>query len=57
MNSCNPYLQALMLVERLHRRLLDVIKDEFDRRGRRHLITIARLRLILNQYCSLGRSK
>jgi DNA-binding MarR family transcriptional regulator len=31
---CNPYLQALMLVERLHRRLLDVIKDEFDRRGR-----------------------
>ena len=30
----NPYLQALMLVERLHRRLLDVIKDEFDRRGR-----------------------
>lgn len=29
-----PYLQTLMLVERLHRRLLDVIKDEFDRRGR-----------------------
>ena len=28
------YLQALTLVERLHRRLLDVIKDEFDRRGR-----------------------
>ena len=29
-----PYLEALHLVERLHRRLLDVIKDEFERRGR-----------------------
>src|SRR5205085_2773464 len=28
------YLEPLTLVERLHRRLLDVIKDEFDRRGR-----------------------
>ncbi|MGL4974460.1 MAG: transcriptional regulator LdtR [Bosea sp. (in: a-proteobacteria)] len=28
------YLEALNLVERLHRRLLDVIKDEFDRKGR-----------------------
>ena len=28
------YLEALTLVERLHRRLLDVIKDEFDRRRR-----------------------
>jgi DNA-binding MarR family transcriptional regulator len=28
------YLESLQLVERLHRRLLDVIKDEFDRRGR-----------------------
>lgn len=28
------YLEALALVERLHRALLDVIKDEFDRRGR-----------------------
>ena len=27
------YLEALRLVERLHRRLLDVIKDEFDRRA------------------------
>ena len=26
------YLEALTLVERLHRRLLEVIKDEFDRR-------------------------
>ncbi|MEJ8573699.1 transcriptional regulator LdtR [Microbaculum marinum] len=28
------YLEALTLVERLHRRLLDVVKDEFDREGR-----------------------
>src|SRR5437870_13204050 len=28
------YLDALTLVERLHRRLLDLIKDEFDRRSR-----------------------
>ncbi len=28
------YLEALQLVERLHRRLLDVVKDEFDRNGR-----------------------
>ena len=28
------YLETLTMVERLHRRLLDVIKDEFDRHGR-----------------------
>lgn len=28
------YLESLQLVERLHRRLLDVVKDEFDRNGR-----------------------
>lgn len=28
------YMESLHLVERLHRRLLDVIKDEFDRQGR-----------------------
>jgi DNA-binding MarR family transcriptional regulator len=28
------YLESRTLVERLHRRLLDVIKDEFDRMGR-----------------------
>jgi len=34
-NEVRPvYIEALTLVERLHRRLLDVIKDEFDRRGR-----------------------
>ncbi len=35
MNDVRPvYIEALTMVERLHRRLLDVIKDEFDRRGR-----------------------
>ena len=35
MEAIRPlYLEALTLVERLHRRLLDVIKDEFDRVGR-----------------------
>ena len=29
----SEYLQALRLIERLHRLLLDVIKDEFDRNG------------------------
>jgi len=28
------YLEALHLVERLHRRLQDVVKDEFERQGR-----------------------
>jgi DNA-binding MarR family transcriptional regulator len=28
------YLETIQLVERVHRRLLDVVKDEFDRRGR-----------------------
>ena len=28
------YMESVHLVERLHRRLLDVIKDEFDRQGR-----------------------
>ncbi len=33
-NEVKPhYLEALTLIERLHRRLLDVIKDEFDRAG------------------------
>jgi len=29
----NEYLHALRMIERLHRLLLDVIKDEFDRHG------------------------
>ncbi|MEO1280284.1 MAG: winged helix DNA-binding protein [Pseudomonadota bacterium] len=32
-NFRGEYLQALRLIERLHRLLLDVIKDEFDRLG------------------------
>ena len=40
-----PYLQSLMLVERLHRRLLDVIKDEFDRRGRADINAVQALLL------------
>lgn len=28
------YLEAVRLVERVHRRFLDVVKDEFDRQGR-----------------------
>ncbi len=33
-NSLKPrYLEAVTRVERLHRRLLDLIKDEFDRMG------------------------
>ena len=37
------YLEALTLVERLHRRLLDVIKDEFDRRGRSDINSVQAL--------------
>jgi DNA-binding MarR family transcriptional regulator len=33
-SQAHVYLESLALVERLHRALLDVIKDEFDRRGR-----------------------
>ena len=39
------YLEALTLVERLHRRLLDVIKDEFDRRGRNDINSVQALLL------------
>ena len=41
-----PYLEALTLVERLHRRLLDVIKDEFDRRGRSDINSVQALLLV-----------
>ena len=40
------YLEALTLVERLHRRLLDVIKDEFDRRGRSDINSVQALLLL-----------
>jgi DNA-binding MarR family transcriptional regulator len=39
------YLDSLTLVERLHRRLLDVIKDEFDRMGRADVNSVQALLL------------
>lgn len=39
------YFEALTLVERLHRRLLDVIKDEFDRQGRNDINAVQALLL------------
>ena len=39
------YLEALKLIERLHRRLLDVIKDEFDRKGRSDINSVQALLL------------
>ena len=39
------YLETLQLVERLHRRLLDVIKDEFDRNGRTDINAVQALLL------------
>jgi DNA-binding MarR family transcriptional regulator len=45
-NEVRPvYLEALTMVERLHRRLLDVIKDEFDRRGRNDVNAVQALLL------------
>jgi DNA-binding MarR family transcriptional regulator len=39
------YMESLQLVERLHRRLLDVIKDEFDRQSRSDINAIQALLL------------
>lgn len=39
------YMESLQLVERLHRRLLDVIKDEFDRQGRSDINAVQALLL------------
>jgi DNA-binding MarR family transcriptional regulator len=39
------YLDALTLVERLHRRLLDVIKNEFERMGRSDVNSVQALLL------------
>lgn len=41
----SDYLQALRLIERLHRLLLDVIKDEFDRHGGAELNSVQALLL------------
>lgn len=39
------YLESLTLIERLHRRLLDVIKDEFERQGRSDINAVQALLL------------
>src|SRR5213078_1817169 len=39
------YLESLNLVERLHRQLLDVIKDELDRRDEREINSVQALLL------------
>ena len=39
------YLEALNLIERLHRQLLDVIKDELDRRDERDINSVQALLL------------
>ena len=44
-NLRGEYLQALRLIERLHRLLLDVIKDEFDRIGGAELNSVQALLL------------
>ena len=40
------YLETLNLVERLHRQLLDVIKDELDRRDEREINSVQALLLV-----------
>ena len=45
-NEVRPaYLESLSLVERLHRCLLDVIKDEFDRRNETEINSVQALLL------------
>lgn len=44
-NVRDLYLESLQLVERLHRRLLDVVKDEFDRAGRTDINAVQALLL------------
>ncbi len=39
------YMEALTLIERLHRRLLDLIKDDFDRDGRQEVNPVQALLL------------
>ena len=41
----NRYLESVTLIERLHRRLLDVIKDEFDRNGEQEVNSVQALLL------------
>ena len=42
---CKPYFEMLGLIERLHRQLLDVIKDELDRRDEREINSVQALLL------------
>ncbi len=42
---CKYYLETLNIVERLHRQLLDVIKDELDRRDEREINSVQALLL------------
>jgi DNA-binding MarR family transcriptional regulator len=44
-NMKSKYLEALTLVERLHRRLLDVIKDDFERTGEKEVNPVQALLL------------
>jgi DNA-binding MarR family transcriptional regulator len=44
-SSFELYEESLRLVERLHRRLLDVVKDEFDRHGRNDINSVQALLL------------
>jgi len=50
------YLETLNLVERLHRQLLDVIKDELDRRDEREINSVQALLLfnIVDQELTAG---
>lgn len=57
MGAIRPaYINALQMVERLHRRLLDVIKDQFDRRHRTDVNSVQALLLynIANSEVSAG---
>ena len=42
-DQASAYLQTIPLLERLHRRLMDVIKDEFERLGRQDLTPVQAL--------------
>ncbi|WP_421786468.1 MarR family winged helix-turn-helix transcriptional regulator [Hyphobacterium sp.] len=44
-DACADYLDLLQRVERLHRQLLDVVKDELDREGIRDLTSVQALLL------------
>jgi DNA-binding MarR family transcriptional regulator len=44
-NIKNRYMESLTLIERLHRRLLDVIKDDFERSGEKEVNPVQALLL------------